>query len=295
MATQPNDETLEDAFEEQQADDQQQQTDGEALELTEDLALRMGWKPKDEFAGAPEEWNDWKEWLEVEHRPQSQLRHRNKVLTRKLDQEARRNKAIELTLENLKGFVARSEQRGYERALADLREQQRTAVADADPDAYDRASEQIDRLETERKQEEAAPQVNPAASQAFNRWRAKGGWYGKEPLKTAAMDAVCADMGMYRDLGMDPDEYLTIAEERAMKEYPRAFPDVMQANGAAPRRPSAVGAVTETRGARNAETYDNLPADAKAQFRRFEQMGMPIKKDDFARDAWQVIKAEKRQ
>lgn len=265
---------------------------GDERALTEDDARRMGWKPREEFAGDEADWSDWQEWLDVDSKTAPQLRHRNKVLSRKLDQLDRGYKKIERTLDGVKGFIDRSEQRGYERAMAELKERQREAVADADPDAYDRASEQIDRLEADRKQADDAPKVDVEAQQAFNRWRIEATWYGKDTAMTATADAYANEIGTYRDLGMEPGEYLELLEDRVKKEFPHKFTN---GNGAAPRRASAVGGVNETRGARNAETFDNLPAEAKAQFRNFEQMGVPIDKAAFARDAWQVIKQERRQ
>lgn len=290
MATRPKEDITEEFADEAEVlDHGDQQSGGDEPELSEDFARSVGWKPLEEFTGKPEEWKDWADFLDTEQANAPQLRQRNKVMLRRVDQAEKRAKNAEKAVNELKSYYERSEQRAYERALNELKAQQRAAVTYSDPDAFDRAQREIDQLEKDR--DTARPSGPQEGERAFMRWHAKRGWYGKDSQKTAAVDAVFLDMGPYHEIGMEPSAYLDEVERRAKEEFPEAF---MDAHTMTPRRTSAVGGVETTRRSTGAETFDNLPSDAKAQFRRFEQMGTKISKDDFARDAWAVIKAEKR-
>ena len=120
----------------------------------------------------------------------------------------------------------------------------------------------------------------------FRKWERDNDWYGKDKAMTAFADAEARDMGSYSDNAMDPDEYLEELTERVKKEFAHKFE--------LPKKRSAVEGVGETRATKGAETFDNLPAEAKAQFKRFETMGIPVKKDTFAQQAWAEIKKDAR-
>lgn len=306
MATQPL-ETEEEGFvegAEDGAEDEGAQTGGEedqqgeegqsgGEDPTEETARQMGWKPKEEFGGNPDDWVDWQEFLDVDQIASPQLRARNRTLGRRLDQAERKAKRLEKDMRDLKGFYERSEQRGYERARAELLGKQRDAAADADIDAYDSYSEQLAELDKEKPGAELQPDISAEESQkVFMKWHAKRGWYGKDTQKTAAFDAIAMELGDFRQTDFSPAEYLEEVERMAKEEYPEAFMGDKPQQQAAPRRKSPVGGVSEGRGRQNAETFENLPNEAKAQYTRFEKMGYQLDKADFAKDAWQQIKAE---
>jgi len=305
MATKPNipvddfaaDEPLDpvdidgDGTETDEADDPQPESDD--ADLSEEAARAMGWKTREEWiqaGGNPDEWTDWTDFLDTEHKNAPQLRHRTKVLQRRLDQESKRYKRLEKDIEALKGYVSTSEQRAYEKLVAELREKQREAAELGDAEAVDAAGDELAELYRRAPAAPAAPQPGPEVAQSFIAWKARGGWYENDMAMTAVADAYAQKIGTWQDLNMDPGEYLELLESHVRKEFPHKFDKPAEA---APRRRSAVAPVMERRAARGEETFENLPRDAREQFARFEKMGVPIDKAVFTQTAWETIKQEK--
>lgn len=289
MATQPidtdEDEDLLETMDDADSDDGQSEP-----EHNEDYARRLGWKPKDEFKGDPDQWRDWEDFLNEDLSNAPQLKAQVKLLRRRLDQSDRKVARAERTLEEAKAFFSRAEERAYERAIKDIKARQRKAVAEADEDAFDAASQELDDLNKDMRGavKDDAPKVDPEVQLAFRRWERTNDWYGSDAAMTAVADAIAAKMGTYADNDMDPDEYLVELTRRVKKEFPHKFTSGL------PKKRSAVEGVSEARGAKGAETFDAMPADAKAQFKRFETMGIPVTKDGFAKDYWAEAKKEQR-
>lgn len=268
--------------------DDQPQTDDSEPEISEDAARRAGWKSRDEFKGDAEDWTDWRDFLDVERKTAPQLRHRLKVANRKIEQLDKRDRQRERDIKTLKQLY---EAQGYERAKDELEGRQRAAAELGDVDAFDAAKDQLKELD--KQHSKAEPATSGGADKAFMRWHAQRGWYGSDSQKTAALDAVCMDMGTYQDLGLDPLAYLEEAERRAKEEFPMAFDEQQQQRQApAPRQRSAVAGVSERRGNSGEETFENLPREARQQFDRFEKMGEKIDKAVFTKLTWASIKAE---
>lgn len=260
----------------------------EASEPSEEQARRIGWKPKEEYNGPPENWRDWKEFLDEDLSNAPQLKATVKLLKRRLEQADKRQKRFEKTLDEAKEFMSKTDERAYERAVKDLRAKQRSAVALGDEDAFDEAADEMDALLKDAKGGKPAktPEIDPEVQKAFRKWERDNDWYGTDDAMTAYADRVAAKLGSYSDNDMDPDEYLDELTARVKKEFAHKFE--------LPKKRSAVEGVGETRPTKGQETFDNLPADAKAQFARFEKLGIPVKKDVFAREAWDEIKKDSR-
>lgn len=265
--------------------DDESQTEGEP---SEEQARRLGWKSKDEYKGDQANWRDWQDFLNEDLSNAPQLKATVKLLKRRLDQADRKAKQFETTLKEATEYFSKAEQRAYDRAVSDLRAKQRAAVAVGDEDAFDAAADELDKLNKDAKDGKApkAPEVDPQVQKTFRKWERDNDWYGKDRAMTAFADAEAAAMGSYVENDMDPDEYLEELSARVKKEFAHKFE--------LPKKRSAVEGVGETRATKGAETFDNLPAEAKAQFARFEKMGIPVKKDVYAKQAWDEIRKDTR-
>ncbi|HKX22451.1 MAG TPA: hypothetical protein VJM81_04175 [Rhizorhapis sp.] len=294
MATQ-----LEQDFTEETEDqdaDLETETQGEGQsepEHSEDYARRLGWKPKDEYKGDPDQWQDWKDFLDEDKAASPLLKAQIKVLKRRLDQADRRYRSVEKTLNESKDYFSKVEQRAYERAVKDLREKQRAAVALADEDAFDAATEELEQLNKDMKagKEPEKQQVDPEMQRVYRKWHRENDWYGTDEAMSAVADKIADKLVAGGFNGQsDPEEFAEFMEEitsRVKKEFPHKFE-------APTKKRSAVEGVPANRNTRGAETFDNLPSEAKEQFKRFEKMGIPVTKEQFTKDAWAELKKDAR-
>jgi hypothetical protein len=263
--------------------------DGGDPEPSEEQARRLGWKPKEDYKGESE-WRDWKEFLDEEALNAPQLRAANKVMKRREAQMEKRLRKMEAAFNEVKQYVTEAEERGYNRAVTDIRKRQREAVALGDTDAYDEAEQELADLTKEVKAKAPKqPEVDPEVQKSFRKWERDNDWYGSDDVMTAVADRIAAKMGTYAENDMEPDEYLEELTARVKKELPHKFK-----SDPLPKKRSAVEGVGETRAARNAETFENLPLEARQQYQRFIDMDVPVKKDVFTKNAWDKIRKEQR-
>lgn len=261
--------------------------DGGDPEPSEEQARRLGWKPKDEFKGDESQWRDWQDFLNEDLSNAPQLKATVKLLKRRLDQADRRARKIEQTLEESKGYWSRTEERAYNKAVADIRKTMRQAAAIGDTETYNEAEAELDEITEEKTKAPAQTAKMAEDDRTFRKWKRENDWYETDDAMTGAADRIAQKMGPYAETGMEWDEYLEELTARVKKEFPHKF--------AAPvKKRSAVEGVAETRSTKGQETFDNLPSEWKQQFKRFEDMGIPVKKESFTKDAWGEINKEKR-
>ncbi len=254
---------------------------------SEEYARRLGWRPKDEFKGDDAKWMDWQDFLDEDKSAAPQLKAQVKLLRRRLDQADKRMAKAEKTFDEAREYFSKAEQRAYERAIKDIKAKQIQAVRDGDEEAFAEADAELEELGRDMKP--AAPKPDAEVQKAFKAWQRENDWYGSDDAMTAVADRIAQKMGSYEDAGLDPVEYLAEMERRVRKEFPHKF----KAAELPTKRP-AVGGVTTAHNARGAETFGNMPADAKAQFKRFKDQGIPVTEESFAKDYWSEMKKEAR-
>lgn len=256
-------------------------------EHSEDYARRLGWRPKDEFKGDDAKWMGWEDFLDEDKSAAPQLKAQVKLLRRRLDQADRRMAKAEKTFDEAREYFSKAEQRAYDRAIKDIKAKQIQAVRDGDEEAFAEADAELEELGKDMKP--AAPRPDVEVQKAFKAWQRENDWYGSDDAMTAVADRIAQKMGSYEDAGLDPVEYLAEMEKRVRKEFPHKFKAAEL-----PQKRPAVGGVSNVQGARGAETFGNMPADAKAQFKRFKDQGIPVTEEGFAKDYWTETKKEAR-
>ena len=151
--------------------------EGEEEADWEAQARAMGWHPlpadpqnptRDEYRGDPRRWVPAREFVETAQRELPVLRQNLKRLTDRVtditaDRDRLRTEVAEQTNATREALelAKRADQRGYERARAELLEERREAVEAGDTAAFDSVQEKLDELE--RQQRTAAPAPAPAA------------------------------------------------------------------------------------------------------------------------------------
>jgi hypothetical protein len=255
-------------------------------EHSEEYARRLGWRPKDEFKGSADNWMDWEAFLDEDKSSAPQLKAQVKLLRRRLDQADKRMAKAERTFEEAREYFSKAEQRAYDRAIKDIKAKQLQAVQDGDVEAFAEAEAELDELGKDMK---AAPKPDADMQRVFKAWQRENDWYGSDDAMTAVADRIAQKMGSCEEAGLEPDEYLEEMAKRVRKEFPHKFK-----TEELPRKRPAVGGVSTAHSARGAETFGNMPADAKAQFKRFKDQGIPVTEEGFAKDYWAEMKKEAR-
>jgi len=174
-------------------------------------ALAQGWVPEDQYEGT-KKWRTAEEFLD------------RGELFAKIDDATRKNKQLEATMYELKKHLKNVRETEFKRALDQLRQEKREALADGDADKLIEIDEKIADTKAAQVQEvariEATPQVVPP-NPAFQVWVNRNQWYTENRLMKAAADAVGDDLVAQ---GIkDPVQILQEVERRIKKEFPHQF------------------------------------------------------------------------
>lgn len=290
-------------------DNQSAGVTGDDLDMsTEARARRMGWYPKDEFHGRPEDWIPAEKFIERAEREAPILRENLKRLDRraalaeskadaaqrKLDEAIARLDEMGEALDSMRAVATNAEKRGYERAVAQLKKEAKEAAADGDQERVVEIVDKMKELQEAHSQNAASgltkqpkknpegdnsqqqpngqqPKVDPVAVAWANAPERE--WYRNDP----AMHAVAnAEFTVIRQ--RDPS--LTLAE--ALAEVDRVvqqrFSDSKYFAGSTRRQPPNVntGGSIQNQGGKPSskldKSFDALPAEAKAEYARVSKM-----------------------
>ena len=211
-----------------------------------------GWVPKTEWKGPEEKWRPAEEFVSVGE-------NINGILKNKVDRLETRINELTTSNREITEFAKQSQakdRKESERLISELEGLRQQAVTDGDGAAFTKADTEIHNL----RKEPPPTQSNPEAE----RWLGGNQWYANNPKLAAYADGISdrlRDQG-YNDHGTAYFEELT----RQVKE---TFPDDF--GNSHRSQPTAVETGGEVAIDREAQTFDNLPADAKVQFARFER------------------------
>jgi len=214
----------------------------------EEKALKMGWTPKDEFKGDPAKWRPADEFVE---------RGENMLPIVKAQVKRQANEIAELkdAIRQFGEYHTKTEQRAYQQAMQDLKEQRAQAIATGDGAAFDRVDDQIEKLRDEVKSKEIKPAPHPADDPVFKEWESRNAWskdpemqkwaysYGKHLIEAGE-----AELG---------DDVLEKVAKAARSKFPDKFENKRRETA-----PSVESGVPAQR--RGGKGYSDLPAEAKA-------------------------------
>lgn len=233
------------------ADDAQQQIEARAR--------AMGWTEKSEFKGDPAKWRDAAEFVERGENLLPLVKAQNKRLEREVAE-------LKQTTREMGDYLSKTEQRAYDRALADLKQQRKEALAAGDGDAFDKADEQIEQLKSDAaaKAAKRAEKKDDGPDPVYAEWESRNAWLKDTELSEYAEFAA----QKLRASGEKATgaEFLDMVAERVKKQFPAKFTN--------PRRESAQaveGAAPAAR--RGGKSYADMPAEARAACDRMAKNG----------------------
>lgn len=201
-------------------------TEGQAQEpqvsVAEQKALEMGWRPKEEFEGNPDDFIDATEFV------------RRKPLFEKIDVVGRELRETKKALRALQAHHEKVKEAEYKHAIEALRAEKKIALESGDADALIKIDDQI----ADAKAQEAVlkaqqTQVTNEPHPGFIKWTERNKWYKSDQELTGVADQVGTAYAAANP-EKDPDEILEYVEKRVRKLYPEKFSNPNKS------RPSAV-------------------------------------------------------
>lgn len=198
----------------------------------ESRARRLGWHPLAEFRGKPEDWRDADEFLAVGEAAAPVMRANNNRLHDLAERQDRELNTMRQTvaeqaakLEELTLLAQRADKRGYDRAMAELRERRAEAVETGDSKAFAQFDEQMETLRTEfhaAPPKRETPPPTPPLDPAYPEFFAANPWFNSDTTLKAAMIAA-HNLVMVKHPAMDLREQLKQAKDRVIEEFPAKF------------------------------------------------------------------------
>lgn len=275
-------------------------------------ARNMGWIPEEEWdpdkAGGrpkPKYFKTAREFVDSVEGNIPQLLERNRYLDNEVTRLNDQVKSMETKLDETgklvqhlhdssKALGERAYKKGKEEALAEMRK----AADEGDPEKFDRAKEQLDKLEEDRAKETAPePAKEPAKDPEpkepepakpnidpeTQAWVDKNTWFQSDFLLNQAMIEIHGEVRIeHPDLSIT--EQLDESKRRLVEKFPRKF-------GVNPAReaPSSVGSPGP--GHRKSEgkrTFQDLPREDQESFERqrafMAERGVEYTREEFLRD-----------
>ena len=231
-----------------------------AAAAVEAEASKMGWTPKADFKGDPAKWRPADEFVE---RGKNML----PIVQATVKRQERELAELKTTVKDFAAHQAKTEQRAYDRAMADLKAERAAAVAAGDGKTFAEVDDAIDQLKTEAqaKAAKAAAKEAPGDDPVYAEWETRNQTWLKDPKMNA--------------YGESAAEYLRKAGEKATgaeflemvtKEVKEKFPDKFEN----PRRAAAAsveGAAPAQR--KGGKGYADMPAEARAACDRMAKNG----------------------
>lgn len=234
----------------------------------EELASKLGWKPKDQFEGNDEAWKPADEFILA-----------SRDIQRNLSQELR-------SVRDEVSRMGRTSAQLLEQTLADKIAERDTywkrvhaqAVKDDNPELAERAVDERIKLASETPKTPADDAVPPSTAAWIERQKewfgspgANGTFVGGDPLARSRAMAVCDTLAKQ---GVAPDEQLRQAERAVRKEFPELFPTPA-------KTPAGVqtGASRSTGPSSRAKGYADMPAESQKMAQDYlKRHGIPLEK-----------------
>lgn len=176
-------------------------------------ATELGWRPQEEWTGAPEDFIDAKEFV------------RRQPLFEKIDHQSKELRALKQAFDAFKTHHSKVKEAEYNRALAALKAEKRRALSEGETEralAIEDKVEEIQEQKAQFEQEAASVQVNeqPVVAEEFLRWKSENSWYGNDRAMTAFADKLGIDL---HSQGYDRQAVLKEINKEIRKEFAHKF------------------------------------------------------------------------
>ena len=256
-------------------------------------AESQGWVPKEKFRGNEADWVDADTFVKRGREILPILRKNNENLIKDLNSTKEQLKEFREAAEEFKKFQREAYERKaqeYERRIQEIKESRAQAISDGDgqkvnalDDALDAAKDELKEAKQAVKDAEKAPIETPASSEidpGLQQWLDRNTWFGQDKRMTGIVNGIGESLRLEFPL-LKGQEFLDKLDEVLAEEFPNKF------GKQTPTSRVESGSGRASRGSSsNAQTYDNLPAEAKAACDRFVKQKLMTREQYVADFDW---------
>lgn len=198
--------------------DEVQKTEVKEYSDIEKRAMEMGWRPIDEFNGEEDDFIDAKEFV------------RRKPLFDKIEHTTKELKAVRKALDAMKTHYTKVREVEFDRAMKQLKEAQKQALVDSDPEKFYEIEEQRESLQKEKDkfaQQSQEMEVRPetdTVNPELQAWVNRNPWYtSKAHMRAYAEEIGGSYVTEVRAGRKTPQEVLKLIEKAVREEFPQHF------------------------------------------------------------------------
>jgi hypothetical protein len=216
------------------------------MKTPEEEARSLGWKPKEDWKGPPDDWKDAEAFLEFGEKNASFANKRadQKIKELKDDFDAR-IAAIERTSQSALDAVQKQAEAERANLLAELNAKKKEAIADNDLEKLEKVREQIEEV----KEAEPSPEDKRVASE-FK--KAHSFWQNKDWVVQNFADGAA---GKLVNRGLTSQEFFAELDRQIREAFPEKF--------GKPKARSSVEADSPMAESGGDKDYTDLPPEAK--------------------------------
>ena len=260
-------------------------------------AESQGWVPKERFRGIESDWVDAETFVKRGREILPILRKNNENLVRDLQATKEQLKEFREAAEEFKKFQREAYERkaqDYEARIKEIKESRAQAISDGDgqkvnalDDALDQAKDELKEAKQAAKDAERAPtNIEPqeSSSQAIDpglqAWLDRNTWFGQDKRMTAIVNGIGESIRLESPL-LKGQQFLDKLDEVLAEEFPNKF-----GKKQSPASRVESGSGRQSRGSSSAQSYDNLPPEAKAACDRFVKQKLMTREQYVADFDW---------
>jgi gas vesicle protein len=243
------------------------------LEAARTEASRFGWKPQEDWTGAPEAWVDADKFLARGKDYNGYLKKQNEALQGQIDE-------LRDTLTAFQDHHTKVAQKAYEKALSDLKTSRKQALREGNLELVAELEDHIEQAQAEvpaaTKQQATTNTPDPTVARVFRQWVSENPWFEQNESARILADGV----GRKWQGKLVGREFL----DRVADEVRAAMPTLFE--NSARRVPAAVDGGRENGASKGKHSYSDLPAEAKKECDRLTKRLMADGKPVLTREQY---------
>tara|TARA_R110000868_G_scaffold205251_1_gene453667 strand:- start:342 stop:1169 length:828 start_codon:yes stop_codon:yes gene_type:complete len=256
-------------------------------------AESQGWVPKERFRGNESDWVDADTFVKRGREILPILRKNNENLIKDLQATKDQLKEFREAAEEFKKFQRESYERKaqeYEGQIREIKESRAQAISDGDgqkvnalDDALDQAKENFKEAKQSVKDVVSAKNPEPtpeAIDPNLQAWLDRNTWFGQDKRLTAVVNGIGESLRLELPL-LKGQAFLDKLDEVLAEEFPNKF-----GKKQSPSSRVESGSGRQSRSGGNAQSYDNLPPEAKSACDRFVKQKLMTREQYVADFDW---------
>lgn len=251
-------------------------TSNEVSQEVRHEAESQGWVPKERFRGNESDWVDAEVFVKRGREILPILRKNNENLIKDLNATKQQLQDFREAAEEFKKFQKESYQRkaqDYEKQIVEIKESRAQAISDGDgqkvnalDDALDQAKEDFKEAKQAVKDADVVRTPDPtpeAIEPGLQQWLDRNTWFGQDKRMTGMVNGIGESLRLEFPL-LKGQPFLDKLDEVLAEEFPNKF-----GKKQSPSSRVESGSGRQSRSGSSAQSYDNLPQEAKAACDRF--------------------------